>query len=157
MRVNPKEWNEFLRVTDAASLARDGNRESVLLFIYGSLMRGLELHQYMSGATFIGEGHVRGTLVSLGRYPGMIEGTRDVRGEVYELDDAAQLEALDDLEAYDPERPEVSEYVRAERDVVLDDGRRCRAWTYLYNRDVSGLPDVASGDWRKRDGGAARS
>jgi gamma-glutamylcyclotransferase (GGCT)/AIG2-like uncharacterized protein YtfP len=141
-----------LRVTEAASLARERGAERASLFIYGSLMRGFDLHHYMTGATFIGEGRIRGTLVNLGRYPGLVAGRGDVRGELYALEDPAQLEALDDLEEYDPERVENSEYVRAERDVQLDDGRTCRAWVYVYTRDATGYPAIASGDWRRRDG-----
>jgi gamma-glutamylcyclotransferase (GGCT)/AIG2-like uncharacterized protein YtfP len=145
-----------LRVTEAASLAHGRDPERTSLFIYGSLMRGFDLHHYMTGATFIGEGRVRGKLVSLGRYPGLVAGSQYVRGELYELDDPAQLEALDDLEEYYPERAEDSEYVRAEREVLLDDGRTRRAWMYIYNRDATGYPAIASGDWRRRDSAPSR-
>ena len=148
LAVNPRERKESLRVTEAASLAHERDRTS--LFIYGGLMRGFDLHHYMTGATFIGEGRVRGKLVSLGRYPGLVTGNGDVRGELYELEDPAQLEMLDDLEEYDPERAEASEYVRAEREVRLDDGRTCRAWVYVYNRDTTGCAEIASGDWHRR-------
>lgn len=136
-------------MTDAASLARDDDGKRALLFIYGTLMRGLALHHHMAGATFIGAGRVRGTLVSLGRYPGLVDGSHDVRGELYELEDPGHLEALDDVEDYDPEHPEDSEYLRTKRDVLLDSGQRYRAWIYLYNRDATGCPPVSSGDWRR--------
>jgi len=139
-----------LRVADAASWAHERDPERALLFIYGGLMRGFDLHHYMMGATFIGQGRVHGKLVTLGRYPGLIDGTGDVRGELYQLDDPAQLEALDDLEEYDPERPEQSEYIRAVREVRLDDGRTCSAWVYVYNRDAKDCPAIATGDWRRR-------
>ncbi|MBV8461483.1 MAG: gamma-glutamylcyclotransferase [Candidatus Eremiobacteraeota bacterium] len=139
-----------MRVADAASWAHERDPERALLFIYGSLMRGFELYHYMMGATFIGQGRVQGTLVSLGRYPGLIAGAGDVHGELYQLEDPAQLEALDDLEEYDPERPEQSEYTRTEREIRLDDGRTCSAWVYIYNRDTKGCPVIVSGDWHRR-------
>jgi gamma-glutamylcyclotransferase (GGCT)/AIG2-like uncharacterized protein YtfP len=118
------------------------------MFVYGSLMRGLDLHSYMAGATFVGVGRTKGTLVALGRYPGFIDGAGDVVGEIYHLEDGAQLEALDDLEEYDPANPQQSEYIRTERDVQRDDGSTIRAWVYQYNRSIQGLPVVPTGDWR---------
>ena len=112
-------------------------------------MQGLDLHHFMAGARFAGVGTAQGALVSLGRYPGMIEGSGSVAGEIYELrDPAASIEALDELEEFDPANPETSEYLRTTRDVRMDDGSVIRAWLYIYNRDPAGMPVVAGGDWR---------
>ena len=63
-----------------------------LLFAYGTLMRGYRLHRVLArGATYLTEGHVRGALLDLGRYPGLVDGRGRVRGEVYRLDDPELL------------------------------------------------------------------
>lgn len=115
------------------------------------MMRGFDLHHYLAGATFIAEGWIAGRLVALGHYPGLLDGDGKVRGEIYRLDDvAASLEALDDLEEFDPADPERSEYLRIVRDVYGEDGAITSAWVYLYNRDASTAPVIKSGDWRQR-------
>ncbi len=52
-----------------------------LLFAYGTLMRGLERHRFLAArTTLIGRGTVRGRLLSLGRYPGIVDGGERERG-----------------------------------------------------------------------------
>ena len=123
--------------------------DTAFIFVYGGLMRGFDLHHYLAGATFVGEGWVAGRLVSVGRYPGLLDGDGQVSGEIYRLEDAASLEALDDLEEFDPADPERSEYLRIVRDVHGENGATVSAWLYLYNRDASTAPDITSGNWRQ--------
>jgi gamma-glutamylcyclotransferase (GGCT)/AIG2-like uncharacterized protein YtfP len=133
-------------------LADDRAADTTFIFVYGGLMRGCDLHHHMAGATFVGEGWTSGTLVSLGRYPGLLAGLGEVHGEIYRLDDpAASLEALDDLEDFDPGDPDKSAYRRVLADVHARDGATFPAWIYVYNQDSSGAPIVTSGDWLKRD------
>jgi gamma-glutamylcyclotransferase (GGCT)/AIG2-like uncharacterized protein YtfP len=120
-----------------------------LVFVYGSLMRGFDLHHLMKAGELLGAGAVDGTLVSLGRYPALVDAPGRVRGEVYRFDDlAAALDVLDDVEEFDPADPENSVYVRAARQVALDGGSDVIAWVYVYHRDAAGLPRVSGGDWR---------
>ena len=44
-----------------------------------------------------------------------------------------------------PGFPEPTEYVRRMLSVTLADGAASRAWTYVYNWPVAGLPRIASG------------
>lgn len=114
-------------------------------------MRGFDLHHYLTGSTFVNEGWTPGLLVEVGRYPGLVEGDGRVAGELYALRDApAMLEALDELEDFDPTNPQASIYLRALGDVHVRDGATARAWLYRYNCDPSKLAVVKSGDWRKR-------
>jgi gamma-glutamylcyclotransferase (GGCT)/AIG2-like uncharacterized protein YtfP len=134
-------------------LADERPAQTVLIFVYGVLMRGFDLHHHMAGAVFEGLGWTSGTLVDLGRYPGLRDGEGRVEGELYRLEDpAASLEALDDVEAFDPADPQNSEYLRVVRDVHALDGTIAPAWVYLYNRATAGLPVVKGGDWRRFTG-----
>jgi gamma-glutamylcyclotransferase (GGCT)/AIG2-like uncharacterized protein YtfP len=140
-----------LRVAAARSLADKRTVDTAFIFVYGGLMRGFDLHHYLSGATFIGEGWIAGRLVALGRYPGLLDGDGKVIGEIYRLEDvAASLEALDDLEEFDPADPRQSVYLRVVRDVHGEDGATMSAWVYVYNRDASTAPFIRNGDWRQR-------
>lgn len=128
--------------------------EPQLIFVYGLLMRGLELHHHMESGTFLDEGSTSGVLVSLGNYPGLIDGAGTVRGEVYRFDDLpAALDVLDDVEEFDATDPDASLYLRVARPVKMDDGRDVTAWTYVYNQECAGAPRIESGRWRS---GAAR-
>jgi gamma-glutamylcyclotransferase (GGCT)/AIG2-like uncharacterized protein YtfP len=123
--------------------------DTSFIFVYGGLMRGFDLHDHIAHATFIGDGWTDGRLVVVGRYPGLVDGAGAVAGEIYRLEDAAaDLEALDDLEDFDPANPEKSAYLRCAREVRTKDGSVISAWVYLYNADPSDAPVVTSGDWR---------
>jgi gamma-glutamylcyclotransferase (GGCT)/AIG2-like uncharacterized protein YtfP len=117
------------------------------LFVNGTLMRGLALHDNLRGAKFLGEAattpHYR--LYSIGdRHPGMFRlaegesGGVSVVGEVYHLDDAtwAAVEAGEPPDLYRGE-------------VTLADGRTVlgilypRALAEGRHRDIS-----AYGGWR---------
>jgi gamma-glutamylcyclotransferase (GGCT)/AIG2-like uncharacterized protein YtfP len=120
-----------------------------LVFVYGSLMRGLDLHHLMESGAFAGEGTTGGTLVSLDRYPGLIEGSGTVRGELYQFDDLpTALDILDDVEEFDPTDPAGSPYVRVTRTVTTSGGTQVDAWLYLYQGPVKDAPRIDGGDWR---------
>jgi len=77
----------------------------LLLFVYGSLMRGEANHHLLGAAadgTFAGAARTepRFELIDLGPYPGMVGGGRhSVAGELYRVA-AAVLEALDEFEGH---------------------------------------------------------
>ncbi len=123
------------------------------LFVYGTLRRGMALHAHLShlGATFEAEGHVRGELFDLGRYPGARpaegEGNR-VTGELFRLRQPQHdLRRLDEVEGFDPRAAERSEFVRALADVTLTDGTSCRAWIYWLGPNAGGTRHIAGGDY----------
>ena len=126
------------------------NGDVAYLFVYGGLMRGFDLHGHLAGCTFAGDAWLQGILMRVGRYPGLIDGDGRVQGELYMMSDPpALLEALDELEDFDPLHPETSVYVRVARDVHVHGGAIVSAWAYTYNREVSGLAIVTGGDWRR--------
>jgi gamma-glutamylcyclotransferase (GGCT)/AIG2-like uncharacterized protein YtfP len=105
-------------------------------------MRGYALHRLLArDATFLAEGRVRGRLLDLGRYPGLVDGDAWVRGELYQLHDRELLPTLDREEGYNFERRRVG--------VNLADGRRSRAWVYRYRGPQHRAVEIPDGDFRR--------
>jgi gamma-glutamylcyclotransferase (GGCT)/AIG2-like uncharacterized protein YtfP len=117
-------------------------RGPALLFAYGTLMRGYPLHPVLGPrSTFLGEGEVRGCLLDLGRYPGLIDGAGRVHGEIYRLDDPELLPVLDREEGYNFERRRMI--------VTLATGRRARVWVYRYRGPRTRAVPIPDGDYRR--------
>ena len=105
-------------------------------------MRGYALHRVLAPrSTFLGHGGVRGRLLDLGRYPGLIDGAGRVRGEVYRLDDPELLPVLDREEGYNFERRRAI--------VTLANGRRVRAWVYHHRGPQNRAVPIPGGDYRR--------
>jgi gamma-glutamylcyclotransferase (GGCT)/AIG2-like uncharacterized protein YtfP len=105
-------------------------------------MRGYTRHRvHAPTSTFLGEGAVRGRLLDLGRYPGLIDGDGRVRGEIYRLDDPELLPVLDREEGYNFERRRVI--------VTHANGRRARAWVYRYRGPQNRAVPIPDGDYRR--------
>lgn len=127
------------------------------LFVYGSLMRGLEAHEKLETdrVRFAGEGTISGALYDLGPYPALrLDELGTVHGEVYELIDHALICEIDEYEGYHG-RPETCRYVRCETAVNCNN-ETVKAWVYAYNprRKLEGAVLVESGDYRdvRREG-----
>jgi gamma-glutamylaminecyclotransferase len=114
----------------------------VLLFVYGTLLRGEANHPLLEGCRFLrevatGPGF---ELVDLGEFPGMVKGGRgSVQGELFSVprDRFVALDALED-------HPRT--YWRTS--VELAD--RSKAVTYLLiDEELCSRPRIASGDWRR--------
>jgi gamma-glutamylcyclotransferase (GGCT)/AIG2-like uncharacterized protein YtfP len=125
---------------------------SELLFVYGTLARdaGHPQHRQLAAhAGYVGEGYFHGRLYRVAHYPGAVPSPNPeekVFGELYSLSDAAALFAL--LDAYEgcgPADLPPTEFVRQKMPVYLEDGTRSDAWTYLFNRPVTGLARIMSG------------
>lgn len=122
------------------------------LFVYGTLMRGFDhpMARLLAGhAEFLGEATCRGRLVLVKHYPGLLlsDAPADiVHGELFQLRVPDELlRELDMYEACGEGFPEPTEYLRQMIDVALPGGAATRAWTYVYNWPVSGLPRIESG------------
>jgi len=124
---------------------------------YGTLRRGERAYLELgleARLTDLGACRIRGLLLDLGAYPGLIEGDGDVTGELYGLPDPAILGELDFYELFDPARPETSEFIRRRVRLIEPDRD---AWVYFYNPDgvspLSEAPEhrvIVSGDWKRR-------
>jgi gamma-glutamylcyclotransferase (GGCT)/AIG2-like uncharacterized protein YtfP len=114
----------------------DGVAERHLLFVYGTLRRGFELHHHLRrlGARFWTEAKVAAEWIEQGSYPGARPASQKgkwVRGELFELRQPGRdLRVLDEVEGFIPGAPERSEFVRAAAEVILNNGARERAWIY---------------------------
>jgi gamma-glutamylcyclotransferase (GGCT)/AIG2-like uncharacterized protein YtfP len=123
------------------------------VFFYGTLMTPFNRPgrtRVSSDMLFKGRGRIGAALYDLGIYPAAIptdDGSR-VRGEVYELRDAASvLATLDEIEGYQPNEPERSLYTRVETPVTLEDGQVIPAWAYFYNAPLGRAHRISSGDY----------
>ncbi|MGY3478759.1 gamma-glutamylcyclotransferase family protein [Bradyrhizobium ottawaense] len=122
------------------------------LFVYGTLMRGFDhpMARLLAGhADFLGEATCRGSLVLVKHYPGLLlsEAASDiVHGELFRMRVPDELLGeLDMYEACGEGFQEPTEYLRRLIDVTLADGATEKAWTYVYNWPVTGLPRIESG------------
>ena len=120
------------------------------LFAYGTLMAGFVRHRLLGPAALEAPGRVRGSLLDLGGYPGVVlDDGGWVQGELYRVPDlAARLARLDRAEGYDPADQAGSLYLRRRGVVHVADGPPRDAWLYVYNGPAGGGPRISSGDWR---------
>lgn len=117
---------------------------SVILFVYGSLLRGEESHFLLDAARFVASARTapRYTLVSLGPYPALLEGGETaVLGELYEVTGGLVGE-LDEFEGH----PDFYE----RKVIEIEGGARVDAYVLPAARAMD-RPRVASGDWRARN------
>lgn len=111
----------------------------VLLFVYGTLMRGEVAHSRLAGAAFVDE-HLtepRFTLYAIDWYPGAaLGGATSVVGELYRVDAAL----LDELHLYEGDGYEVVDIPTPHGPAVM----------YVYRGAATHV--IASGSWRKHTG-----
>ena len=118
---------------------------STLVFVYGTLKRGLSNHRWLRGQTFLGEARtVAGyRMFDLGGYPGMVlaegEDGGAIEGDVWAVD-AEGLRGLDKLEGV-AEGEYAFETVRLEGKWGEEEVKG-----YLYLRSVKGCLEV-KGRW----------
>jgi gamma-glutamylcyclotransferase (GGCT)/AIG2-like uncharacterized protein YtfP len=118
------------------------------IFVYGTLLSGLQRSSVLENETFLGIGTISATLYDLGAFPGIKEGDDQVHGELYEIDDDV-LFLLDTIEGYDEFDHDRSLYVRKVVDVTTDDGVTESAFVYYYNNgDIPHNQKIPEGDYR---------
>jgi gamma-glutamylcyclotransferase (GGCT)/AIG2-like uncharacterized protein YtfP len=113
---------------------------NALLFVYGTLKKGGELHAELKsqGARLMGKGRIQGRLFRIRgqAYPGALPGSSQeyIQGELYKLEEpAAALKKLDEVEGCDE-----GLFVRKLVD-AWSGARKVKAWTYFY-----GLANVST-------------
>lgn len=137
---------------------KDAVVRPVRLFVYGTLMRGFELHRecFADAPLTIERGVIAGTLIHLPEgYPALLEGEGWVHGELITLSPkwAEKLwPTLDEAESFIRAGHPSNLYERVKRPVVRRDRTRVQAWTYVYSDPKDALSRgvvVPGGDWRR--------
>jgi len=123
------------------------------LFVYGTLKResSLPLAQELNrSATFEGEARFNGRLYLVSHYPAVVPSDRPeewVHGELFVVRDPGFLVTLDRYEECAPEDVQPTEFRRLAQTVVNSRGESLKAWMYIYNRPVTDLRRIASGQF----------
>jgi gamma-glutamylcyclotransferase (GGCT)/AIG2-like uncharacterized protein YtfP len=122
------------------------------VFFYGTLMAGFDRRRRAgidAKLAYRGRGSIRAALFDLGIYPAAVPAPEGlVWGEMYEMADTdTVLSALDDIEGYRADDPDLSLYSRARADVMMPDGRVEQAWVYFYNAPLGRALRIPSGDY----------
>ncbi|HWV14181.1 MAG TPA: gamma-glutamylcyclotransferase family protein [Cellvibrio sp.] len=133
-------------------------QNNLLLFVYGTLRRDCPTgahRQYLQGAKWRWPAKIRGSLFLVDYYPGLAleeaiggdDTSHWVKGEIYQLENTAQLERLDDYEGCASDSPRPHEYQRRLVEVLLPDEQVLTVWAYIYIGDLTRLPRIPSGDF----------
>lgn len=118
------------------------------VFVYGTLMSGLQREEALFDCHFLGPGYIDGNLYDLGNYPGLKDSHSKVFGELYEIN-LPTLEYLDQIEGYFADQPEKSLYIRRAKSVTRETSNEsCIAETYFYNLPVDESSRIVTGDYR---------
>jgi len=126
-----------------AQVHSSGDSDLHLVFVYGSLKRGMANHQQLAGAPCLGSAQLQGLrLYDLGPFPMAVESPDDaqanLQGELYAVG-SSQLANLDRFEG-------VPRLYRRQRH-QLADGRA--VWIYVGRpQQVRHVPAIPDGDWR---------
>ncbi len=127
-----------------------------LLFVYGTLMQGLENAYFLKSperVEYLGTARVAGRLYDVGEFPALIAEESSqvdswVTGELYRMHDPESLLAtLDVVEGVNDRYPERSLFVRRCIEAKYGE-QRLRVWAYVYNQPVAALPQIPDGDYR---------
>jgi len=114
-----------------------------LVFVYGTLCRGMMLHKHLANSRFIEEGAVSGTLYDLGCYPALsLRGEGLVGGEIWEIDEDT-LKVLDLVEGYDGSS--CSLFIRKKVDIASDSGLHTGVYVYVGNMNFDGCDIIRNG------------
>ena len=100
---------------------------------------------------YIAEACMQGKLFEIAGYPGAIvsDNTKDkVYGELYKIVNSGELlPRLDEYEECTQRYPEPHEYIRKKLPVISVAGYEFAAWVYIFNRDVTNLKPIESGNY----------
>jgi gamma-glutamylcyclotransferase (GGCT)/AIG2-like uncharacterized protein YtfP len=112
----------------------------MLIFVYGTLMRGERLSRVLEDSVFIGEDETKPTwqLIDLGSFPGMIPGETSIKGELYLVDQNTK-NLLDKIEGHP--------YLYRRTPLILKSGKIAEAYMFLSSAD--NCPIIKSGSWKE--------
>ncbi|EIC19633.1 gamma-glutamylcyclotransferase family protein [Thiorhodovibrio frisius] len=103
------------------------------VFVYGTLLKGMEKESVLAAAEFLGAATITAQLFDLGWYPGVSEGDSQVIGELYDIDQTI-LADVDAIEGFDEHYPAQSLFVRKTLEArSLSDGQSVNDFCYFFN------------------------
>jgi gamma-glutamylcyclotransferase (GGCT)/AIG2-like uncharacterized protein YtfP len=111
-----------------------------LLFIYGTLhpdRAPAEIADAVRRLAPVGPATIRGTLLDLGDYPGvLLNGDTEVCGNLFALPQPSERTwaELDAYEGFRADDAAGSLFVRRPTVATTADGDRIHCWTYVYNK-----------------------
>lgn len=124
------------------------------LFVYGSLMKGMVHHNKVAALVKeIRPALCEGSLYRLPvGYPAMVEGPGTVHGELLTLNSFKDIiKLLDEFEGFSPSNPDKSLYLRIEKPVMFEPGKK-GVTSFVYVLNKTKLPKEAtlidSGNYR---------
>lgn len=123
--------------------------KTTAIFVYGTLRKGGRNHHLLSSAQFIGDAKTKRRFVMRASSIPFVSDAQQVsfiQGEVYVLNDEC-LEAIDHLESFHPNAPELSWYEREEIEVILEDTKAVYVAQMYFNRKENDKPIFSSGDF----------
>ncbi|GAB4405961.1 MAG: gamma-glutamylcyclotransferase [Bacteroidia bacterium] len=128
------------------------------IFVYGTLLRGAADHLMAAflkqKSSFVGKGVMPGRMYKVQFFPAVVEddtGGFKVYGEVYRMhDSAAVFTVLDEYEAFLPDDPAQSLFVRKIKPIQTAEGP-LDCWVYLYNQPIGEYVQIRSGDFLRSE------
>ena len=126
------------------------NRANIV-FVYGSLKREFPNHYLLREQEPLGEAIIKGTMISLKFFPGVVAcGNDTIKGELYLVDDET-MKRLDHLEGHPSFYKRV--WVNAESIEPETSGNVFPAWCYClperYLQDFH-YPRISEGVWKQK-------
>lgn len=111
--------------------------------VYGTLKKGYSNHHFLTKAHFVGCCRLKQIILyDIGPFPGAkLRPSYGVDVEVYDVTNEI-FARLDELEGHKPRAPRSGEYDRRQLETPFGP-----VWIYIYNPDVSGLPEIRRGGW----------
>lgn len=123
------------------------------LFVYGTLRKNnaAKAHPLLQHCIYQAEGYIHAKLYLVQDYPGAVLSWRPqdkVYGELYHVPNPSMWLSLDTYEECSAHFPWPQEYNRQLCTVTVSDKRGVAAWVYIYNRQVTALTWIPSGNYR---------
>lgn len=119
------------------------------VFVYGTLLQDLALHDTLTDSNYLGPALVNGELFDLGAFPGLQQGLGEVVGEVYEIS-TETLAQIDRIEGYNETHPEASLFLREQVLVeFLAAGDTAEVFAYFYGSPIEQCAPIRHGDYRR--------
>jgi len=120
----------------------------MLIFVYGTLLKGLERSCVLESSDFIGDAVAKGVqLYDLGSYPAIIKADGTVIGEIYSVNDET-LEILDAIEGFYSNDLDGSLYLRSNIKIISPI-ITSEVFSYYYNLPLVKKTQIVDGDYQK--------